>query len=348
MVDKRPFRKNPGVVPVDLDTVKATCIYCGFKNDINWVEDLLFPKEPIELSDASGHWVPVSFPITCLDCKKDFDFNTPIKEKESTWNLFGDEAARIITRNGKQISFFCISLVGLHKDKHDIAKNKIQKLKLVARPDVAPELWPHHFTQIWSDSGEDRVFSFSSVQEKIFYGQKLSKLIKNLKPHLSTFNFSNAIILPENKKDRASALKHQKQDIYKQALLTTLSIFRENNKGIRWTFDNIKDTTDGTKKEGWADECFLGLQYTRLFTYLCAGIAVHPPKFVQPGSHFLLEIADFISFCMAREFQRVSEGKNSEIPSGLMGKMINQMVEVNGNPFWFNELGSISIRRYFQ
>jgi len=122
---------------------------------------------------------------------------------------------------------------------------------------------------------------------------------------------------------------------------------RKNKKTARWTFDNIKDTSDGKKTEGWADECFLGLQYTRLFTYLTGGKAIVAPTFVPPGSHYLLEMADFISFCMAREFQRVSEGKNAELQSGLMGKMINQIVEANGEPIWIYENGSISISRYF-
>lgn len=346
-LDKRPFRKNPGIVPLELIGMKSSCQNCSHTNEIDWIENLTYPQEPIQVLDQSGYWAPGSFPITCTNCKKETHFNIPKVKAECHWNLYGDEAGRIVEVNGKQISFFCISMVALHATKHKIAEQKLRNLKLVARPNHPPEQWTHHFTNIWSDNGDDRQFNFAGIKDKIKYGQRYAALIKSLKPHLVTFNFSNAIILPDDKKERATQLKLQKQDIFKQTLLGTLSHMRENNKTTRWFFDNIKDTSNGKKTEGWADECFLGLQYTRLFTYLSGGCAIIAPKFVTPGSHFLLEMADFISFCMAREFQRVSEGKDAELPSGLMGKMINQMVDVKNDPFWIYENGSISIRRYF-
>lgn len=345
--DNRPFRKNPGIFPAELAGMTSLCQKCNHTNEIDWVGDLTHPKEPIQGLDKSGYWVPVSFPVTCSNCEAETQFHIPIIEAECPWDLYGDEAGRIVEINGKEISFFCISMVALHVTKHKFAERKLRNLKLVARPNHPPEQWTHHFTKIWSDNGNDRQFDFAGIKDKIKYGQRYAALINSLKPHLITFNFSSAIILHANKKERAAQLKHQKQEIFKQTLLTTLSVMRNNKKSALWTFDNIKDTSNGEKNEGWADECFLGLQYTRLFTYLAGGNTITAPKFVSPGSHYLLEVADFISFCMAREFQRLSEGKDAELPSGLMGNMINQMVDVNNVPFWKYENGSISIRRYF-
>jgi len=91
-------------------------------------------------------------------------------------------------------------MVALHRTKHEIALQRLRKLKLVACPNCPPEEWTHHFTKIWSDNGDDRAFNFSGVDDKIKYGQRYAALIKSLKPHLVTFNFSSAIRLSEDKK----------------------------------------------------------------------------------------------------------------------------------------------------
>ena len=323
------------------------CLKCGAVNEINWIEDLPFPKEPIPVIDNTGYWVPASIPVRCVQCETHTDLAVPKIETESTWTLYGDEAGRIVKHKDQELSFFCLSIVGLHNTKHDIARTRLNKLKKISRPDIESDEWTHHFTKIWSESGERRIYDLKNVGEKIKYGQRLSRMINSLKPELFSYNFSSAIILPADKTQKKIALKSQKEDIFKQAILGTLRVLRENKKSVRWVFDNIQDTTDGTKTEGWANECFLGLQYTRLFTYLCAGSAVHAPEFVTPGSHFLLEIADYISFCMGREFHMVASDKNSELPCGLMGHMLCQLVDAQGNTYSTMENPSLSIRRYF-
>lgn len=126
--------------------------------------------------------------------------------------------------------------------------------------------------------------------------------------------------MPADPKERKKVLKQQKEHVFAESILTTPKQFRCREKSVNWTFDNVQDATAGSKTEGWASECFLGLQYTRLFTWVSAGATVVEPKFAIPGSNFLLELADFISYCVARDFERAIVGQRPEFPSSLLGQ----------------------------
>lgn len=345
---KAPYRKHPGVMLDELKGQRATCLNCNTSNEINWLGDLEFPHLSVAPHQGGGHWVSISVSVTCASCGSEILHPiTPINV-ESKWHLYGDEAQRFFTKDGTEYSYFCISLVGLHGEKQEAFQKKLNRLKLVARPDTPPHSWVHHFMKIWGDSGEKRIYSFKDIREKIAYGKKLAQVIKKYKPYLVAFNCSSVVPLSTNKKERAGQIKRQKEDAFKMSILCSLNTVRKNEKSVEWIFDNIQDATNGERTEGWADECFLGLQYTRLFTYLAAGAHIEKPKFVVPGSHYLLEVADFISFCFAREFKLTVEGKSAEIPSGFMGNTICHLSLPNKDPISDFENGSTFIAKHSQ
>lgn len=345
---KLRHKKNPGLVLKELIGSTSTCTDCNTEKEIDWLAETKFPHEAIEPHGGGGHWVPISFSVFCSECDKYYFHEVPVVERECPWHIYGDEAGRIIEADGKRIHFFCLTLVGLHKNKHELLQKRLNKFKLEARPDLAPEDWTHHFYEIWSDSGPDRRFAFTGVDQKVRYGERLAKLISDMTPELISYNFSSAIILSDSKRENAQAIKKQKEDLFKQALLFTMHAMRENRKSAIWHFDNVKDTTLGEATEGWALECFLGLQYTPLFTYLAAGAYTPQPEFVKPGSHYLLETADFISFCVARDFLKISQGKVGEIPSARLGKMMCYRVMEDGQPDERFEMGTHFLQRYFR
>jgi hypothetical protein len=133
-------------------------------------------------------------------------------------------------------------------------------------------------------------------------------------------NVSGCARLPNKKSERRRTIAKVKQEIFATLLLTSLSELREQSLYPKWVFDNVKDTTQGERTEGWAQEVFLGLQYTPLWTEISAGAYIEPPEFRVPGSHYLLEVADFISFIVAREFHRQCMKLPVELPSSLLGK----------------------------
>lgn len=345
---KQRYKKHPGLVLKELEHIASTCTECGASNKIDWLAEMKFPHEAIKPNDGRGRWVPVSVPMICGVCASNYSHNIPIIERECRWHIYGDEAGRTIEYRGEKIHFFCLTLVGLHNKKQDLLQSKLHQFKLEARPDLDPAAWTHHFTEIWSDSGDHRKFSFNGVNEKVKYGERFANMISDLKPELVCYNFSNAILLTDNRKENAAKIKLQKEDLFKQALLITMDSMRLNKKAVVWHFDNIKDTTLGQATEGWAMECFLGLQYTPLFTYLAAGAHIAEPEFLKPGSHYLLEIADFISFCVARDFMKIADGKLSEIPSARLGKIFCHRIMGDGQPDYSHEMASFFLKRYFE
>ncbi|MGN8084593.1 hypothetical protein ACTJK6_00955 [Ralstonia sp. 22086] len=297
-----------------------------------------FPKHPVKSDHGPGHWVPVGIPLTCSSeaCKHEFFVDVPILPNQSRWALYGDEAARYISSppveySSDPLHFYCITLVALHQRRHERVRKQIFNLKKAIRPTEDPDSWVHHFTEIWESKPGSGVFRLQNKLAKIEHAKKFAKIIREARPELATFNISGCILVPGDQKERKKLLKHQKQSAFSESILTTLREFRRQEKSINWIFDNIQDTTLGGKAEGWASECFLGLQYTRLFCWLSAGATVLEPSFVRPGSHFLLEVADFISYCVARDFERAIIGQRPDFPTTLLGRGFYQGTLGNGD-----------------
>ncbi|MBU9273046.1 hypothetical protein [Burkholderia gladioli] len=337
-IRKRPHRAAPGLVPVELLGMKGACPICKTETEIPWLAKMEFPKQPIKSDHGQGHWVPVDIPLTCSSdvCRHNFSIKAPILPDKNRWALYGDEAARYISHppaehSSEPLNFYCVTLVALHKRRHDRVRRQIFNLKKSIRPTEDPDSWVHHFTEIWESRPKSGTFLLKNKLAKIEHTRKLAKIIRDARPELTTFNISGCIIVPGDPKERKKLLKYQKDNAFSESILTTLREFRNREKSVNWIFDNIQDTTSGSKTEGWASECFLGLQYTRLFCWISAGATVIEPSFVRPGSHFLLEVADFISYCVARDFERAIIGQPPEFPSSLLGQGFYQGTLGNGN-----------------
>ena len=336
-IRKRPYRAMPGLVPEELIGMNGTCPICKTETAIPWLEKMEFPKHPVK-SDHGGHWVPVDIPLRCSSeaCKHDFFIKVPRLPDNNRWSLYGDEAARYISQppaehSTEPLNFHCVTLVALHKRRHERVRKQIYTLKKSIRPNEDPDSWVHHFTEIWESRPDSKTFHIPNKIAKIAHAKKLAKIIRDARPELATFNISGCIRIHGDSKDRKKLLKHQKESAFSESVLTTLREFRHQGKSVNWIFDNVQDTTLGSKTEGWASECFLGLQYTRLFCWLSAGATIIEPSFVRPGSHFLLEVADFISYCVARDFERAITGQRPEFPSSLLGKGFYQGTLGNGD-----------------
>lgn len=352
-IRKRPRRATPGLVPTELLGMKRACPICKTETDIPWLEEMEYPKQPVKSDHGPHYWVPVSFPLTCSSekCKHVFSIEIPILPNKNRWSLYGDEAARHIStppaeHSLEPLNFYCVSLVALHKKSHERVRNQLLKLKKEIRPDMDPDSWSHHFTKIWESKPESGEFLLKNKTDKIEHAKKLAKIIRDARPELATFNFSGCVRIPSDTRERKKILKEQKENAFSESILSTLWVFRNQEKCVNWIFDNIQDTSSGSKVEGWASERFLGLQHTRLFCWISSGATVLEPSFVRPGSHFLLELADFISYCVARDFQQAVIGKHSEFPSSLLGKGFYQGTYGNGDVESMSNVG-LPLKKFY-
>ena len=89
------------------------------------------------------------------------------------------------------------------------------------------------------------------------------------------------------------------------------------NFGIRpiFAFDEVKRG----KKNGWAEECMIGIRRYPLFVWFSRGAHVAEIMHVEPGSTIESKLADCIAYVTAREFYLRKSGKNVDVNTQLYG-----------------------------
>lgn len=327
-------RRAPQLVPLNLKGKAAHCPSCGFDNIIDWLSELDDAIAPVPLR-PDFYAVPTSLPIECVKCDRKYGIDIPSIEEDGRWALYGDESARHISKeenkqNSREIFFFCYTLVGLHISKHDEVRKNIYELKKSIKLNNDPRR-PHHFTTIWSKSAETGIHNLETKESKVEYAKKFAKMLWNAQPELAVFNISGCVYLNGDKKEKSKQMKICKEDIFSRAIMTTTDIMTSHRKSITWTFDNEQNTKSGPKIEGWTHECFRGLQHTRLFSWLSRRTLLHKPTHIEPGTHYLSEIADFISFWIARDFFMGIKKKRIEMQTYELGEILYEGTLGNGD-----------------
>lgn len=329
-----PFRPPPPLIPKHLLGAEYTCSSCKRRNQIDWTKPQPFPKQPIVLTLGEGHLVPTSITQVCL-CGNYNHVPIPTKNIESSWGLFGDEAERIFSEGElpgepRKAHFFTMTLASMHQNGALRFQRRLNRLKKSVRPDWEPDTWKLHMTEIWSVPPNTKGFALGSKAEKIRFIRAVANLLRKSRPDLFTMNVSSCRVLTGNESWN-KLVKANKQEVFATALMSSLQTMGDNNKSVYWSFDHSVPPEKRTGSEGWAEEVFLGLQYSPVFTWLSAGNLVQPPRFRVPGSHYLLEVADALSFLVARDFDQRVKGRHSDFPSSLTGLGIYQAFDAKGD-----------------
>jgi len=333
-IHKQPYRLPPPLIPKELLGMGYTCSSCSRQNQIDWITPQPFPKQPIQHIGGNNHYVPASITQVC-PCGHFNHIPFPTKASESTWGLFGDEAEREFQEGElpgveSKAHFFTISLATIHRDSALQFQQKLSDLKQAVRPDRAPSEWQLHMTNVWNLPPNTDGFALADKLEKVRFIRNVASLLQKFRPDLFTINVSSCRVLSENDEWR-KLVKTNKQEVFATALITSLHLVRSNNKSLIWNFDHNVPPEKRNGSEGWAEEVFLGLQYSPVFTWLSAGSLVQSPRFHIPGSHYLLEVADALSFLVARDFEQRTKGRLSDFPSSLTGVGHYQAFDENGS-----------------
>jgi hypothetical protein len=86
-----------------------------------------------------------------------------------------------------------------------------------------------------------------------------------------------------------------------------------------FTFDAQQAKPDFV--EAWAQRVELGARYSLLFGFIAKGFHIESPKFVQPGSHACLEIADVVSYVVARYIRSRLLGVTPDLDPAHFGEV---------------------------
>lgn len=343
MTRKRRYRVHARVVPTELVGKTAVCEKCGKTSAIDWVGPLPFPKEPVPAS-GGGYWVPTSVPLFCA-CGHQTNLAVPPSKGAGRARQYGDEASRNIKLDGgEELHFRCLSMVSLAQaDLHEW-EVRLNALKRDISPERDPATWRLHYLDI-ANARSGSSFNFVDGRAKADFALRVADLLRNGRCGIHIVCGAIKVRSDAGKKRKAS-IKHLNQEIFALSLLDTLRNARSQGIVPMWTFDNIKDATVGSPIEGWANEVFLGLQHMPLFTWLSESARIDPPTFVKPGSHVGLELADFISYWAAREFQCAFKGEVCEMSTAAWGASTYAGVNDDGDLLYETATG-MPLKRFF-
>ena len=301
-------------VPREFLENKVWCNAC--KNDFK--PDLLAKIKPIipresSIPDMPGYLIPATTIIDCQICGNEVVFKMPVVKTGQTYHWFGDEAYREF-RNMKLITYTLVGMNTLHIDK---AQKALNTFKQKTFPNHDPKSWRLHVRNYWnkSDREDDKLFCNFSRLETIKFSKEMAKLIRNMGIELLIYN-SSAIYHDVSEKRKSKKIQKSVRDICYSVLLMKV-IDDCTRQGVIPAMH-----FDSDSKDGWAKQAFYGSQINLLYAILAKGVPIPEPKYVEPGSHELLEIADFVSFTIARHCYRKAINKPVEIDSRYLGDVM--------------------------
>jgi hypothetical protein len=229
--------------------------------------------------------------------------------------IYGDEAFREI--DGKTIlSYSFVGFTGSSKSSR-MFKRDFDKAKKYLAPTMAPDDWVLHVTELLSSDKRKKIEYFSHL-DKDRAAKGLRKVLSVLskyanKQHLNIYSAASVV----NGSLKGAAKLQSQSAVYNSALTRVISEYTKTGLAPMFYFER-------TGSDGWAKNLFDGGRLTLLWARLTNGIPVRSPEFVLPSYSYYLEIADVVSYVVARNLYVVgsrSSGKNmvSEFDTSLIG-----------------------------
>lgn len=289
-------------LPEDIATFKLKCPECSKQFKPNWFKLSNEPQIPVKPNDHDGlgRWIPVKTYEICPFCEEVVSLDLPVVEMHSKVMLFGDEAYR--EEQDKLI--FTYSLVGADFKVISKVEESLRELKLELCPSEPPDGWVFHMKELWSGDQrkKHRVFCSWSFEKVRLAVDRLFQLIQSHAEYLFMYNV--ALTAKGSMKGFKSkpALDRPQDNAY--LLLVTYVIHELTTAKAQpiLQFDAEKQTQSDQVIQSWARDAFSGSQHCLLYPFLAKGIEVPEPIFVQPASQPCLELADFISYIIARSY----------------------------------------------
>lgn len=298
-------------LPEDIAKLKIECSECSTKFSPNWFKFSKSPLIPVKPNDhdGSGRWIPRKTYETCPSCEEMVSLDLPIVKMQSKVMLFGDEAYR--EEQGKLI--FTYSLVGAHDKMIPIINESLQELKLELCPSECPDSWAFHMKELWSGDNRSRhrIFSNWDIEKVHLVIRRLFQLIQSHAQHIFMYNIALTTKKPRGF-NSTSALDKPKDNAYITLVMYVIHSLTTAKAQPVLTFDAEKRTDADQVIQGWARDAFNGSQHITLYPFLAHGIEVPEPIFVKPSSQPCLELADFVSYIIARMHLKKWQGQEIE------------------------------------
>ncbi len=317
------MHQNVVYYPDWFDDVEVACEKCDKSIDLNFLEK----RPPCLPCYVDGSvYQPVSFDIVCNHCQNSQQYRFEMIEYKCDIPVFGDDAFR--EYQDKIIVSF--SLISTTPDiEIESLRNDFSQIKRKLNGNLPPDSWCLHMTDLWSGQQRKKRKHLSHVTRDQIdtLCQDIRNLLSKYGNGIEIYNASSVYYRPS--KFNKSKFKQFKELTY-YALL--MRLFYEGTKmgsSPRLYFETADD-------DGWAKNLFRGGRLTMMWPIITHGVPIRSPEFVGKNFDFRMELADFISFVIARYLFTVAKRANGDnmefdVDPSWLGKVRYLGFRENGN-----------------
>jgi hypothetical protein len=349
--DHRPTRRQRAEVdhlsvpfkhlPQSLSNIAMTCPTCKTVFPPDWFKKHEISRIPVKPKfETKGipytgpkRWILQSITQECPRCRTHIPIRLPKNKMRTKGSLFGDDAER--EHDGRKVSIY--SLVGADQSLLPDLEMKVRTLKKGILPAIPTDSWKIHMKDMWAGTSRAKheVYQALSLEDVTGFVDQVLALIKDS----NLFIYNIALTTDRGNPCAISDSNWLKNEAYILLVSNAIDEWTEKNAQPNMFFDSEKYSPANEVIHGWARDTFKGSQHSLLYGFLSKGIEVPEPKFVSPASFPGLEIADFVSFTIARFYDRMWKGKEIEIDPGRMGLVTYLGYGSNGDLLWRRQEG---------
>lgn len=320
-------------LPENLSRITITCRICRTVFRPDWFKKHELSMTPVKPKfERKGveykgpkRWILRKVSQNCPKCGADVMIDLPVNKMKTKGSLFGDDAER--NYQNKKVSIY--SLIGTDQSLLPEFENKIKGLKQKLFPSIPSDSWKIHMKDVWAGSSRKKhpVYKNLSFNDVISFVNELLMLIK--KSNLFIYNIASTSA--QNNTGNRKVQNKLRNEAYILLVLNAIEEWTTKNAQPNIFFDSEKNSQANVIIHGWARDTFKGNQHSLLYGFLSKGIEIPEPKFVSPASSPGLEVADFVSFAIARYYLRMWQGKEIEMDPKDMGLVTYLGYDDNGD-----------------
>lgn len=328
-------------LPDNLSSITITCPTCKIVFTPDWFgkqEISMIPVKPKFETEGVPYtgpkrWVLQSITQVCPRCKACISISLPTKKMRAKGSLYGDDAER--EHEGRKV--FIYSIVGADQSLLPDLDMKVRALKQSLLPAIPPDSWKVHMKDMWAGTSREKhpFYQYFSKGDVIGFVDQMLALIKGS----NLFIYNIALTTDRGRASGISIAEKLRNEAYILLVLNAIDEWTDKNAQPNIFFDSEKCSHANEVIHGWARVAFKGSQHSLLYGFLSKGIEIPEPKFVPPASFPGLEIADFVSFTIARFYDRMWKGKRIEIDPCRMGLVTYLGYDSNGDLLWRRQEG---------
>lgn len=272
-----------------------------------WLEKR--PPVSIFMGKNGNYLQQTSTDIICPICKVKLSLPLPAATFGGEISIFGDEAFR--TSGGSLISVYSFVSFSGNNDSNNRFNREVVKIKKKNNLEI------FHLKDMNFEKQGDTISDFIKLIKKFNESEDL--------------NIYSSILISDNDKPQDKEKQKIQTHCFSAAMLSIIQECTVHNLAPKFFFER-------TERDGWAKNFFKGARLNLSWAVITNSLPVGSPSFVIPETNPLLEVADLISYLIARKIYQVAERKQKRVvklkfhPDSLGG--IRYILSDKNKNFW--------------